>query len=150
MKLKERKFKYRKLKKIQKLTEAKKYSIYNFSYNMLENYYEYFPFIVFSEECRFANYPDSRQHWLLSNDFREKRCGKYSKFPSSTMEWGAIGIEEGLMANYTCVIWNNQRFLIMLKLNFMESIILSFKRMNVLNSSKICCKHIIIIIYIRK
>ena len=91
--LKERKFKYRKLKKIQKLTEAQKYTRFNFSYNMLENYSKYFPCIVFSDECRFANDPDNRQHWLLSDDFREKRCARCSKFSFSTMAWGAIGID---------------------------------------------------------
>ncbi len=59
---------------------------------MLENYFLDLPLIVFSDESRFANDPDNRQHWLQSSDFREKRCARQSKYTFSTMVWGAIGL----------------------------------------------------------
>ena len=90
--LRERKFKYRKLKRIQKLSDPQKYTRYNFATNMLENYFLDLPLIVFSDESRFANDPDNRQHWLQSSDFREKRCARQSKYTYSTMVWGAIGL----------------------------------------------------------
>lgn len=52
--LKERKFKYKKPKHIQKLSQANKYSLYNFSVNMINNYEDDFPIIIFSDESRFC------------------------------------------------------------------------------------------------
>lgn len=90
---KERKFKYKKLKRIQKLSDVQKYTRYYFSTNMIENYFLDLPLIVFSDECRFANDPDNRQHWIQSCDFRERRCAQHSKYTFPSMVWGDIGFD---------------------------------------------------------
>ena len=58
--LRENKYKYRKPKIIQKLTDAQKYTRYNFSHNMLINYSSEFNKIIFSDERRLCNDPDNR------------------------------------------------------------------------------------------
>ena len=90
--LTENKFRFRKPRHIQLLTNAHKFNRYNFSINMLTYHRNSFSKIVFSDECRFCKLPDNSMRWIRSNDFREEKCAKYSKFTFGTMAWGAIGL----------------------------------------------------------
>ena len=85
------KFRFRKPRHMQFLTNAHKLNRYNFAFNMLLYYRNILTIIVFSDESRFCQSPDNRCIWLRSNDFRESRSAKYSKYTFGTMVWAAIG-----------------------------------------------------------
>lgn len=85
------KFRFRKPRHIQFLTTAHKLNRYYFDFNMLVYYRDILTIIVFSDESRFCQTQDNHCIWSGSNDFRESRCPKYSKYTFGTMVWVAIG-----------------------------------------------------------
>lgn len=83
--LADNKFRFRKPRHIQFLTKAHKFNRYNFSYNMLNNHRNLYKKMLFTDECRFCHTPDNRSMWIRSNDFREEKCARYTKYTFGTM-----------------------------------------------------------------
>ena len=77
---------------IQQLSDDQKIVRFNFAINMLENYDYMFPQLIFSDESRFCDSPDSHLSWRKKNDFREEVTIAKSKKQISVMVWGAIGL----------------------------------------------------------
>ena len=84
-------FSFLKPRIVQQLTEDQKTVRFNFAIRMLDSSQSIFPYIIFSDESRFSNSPDSFFAWRKPNDFSEKCAVKKAKKPLSIMVWGAIG-----------------------------------------------------------
>lgn len=77
--------------RIQKLRDYHIVERYNFSFEKLQSGKKFFENIVFSDECKFSDNPDSVLIYRKKGSYEEKYCSASDKFPVSFMAWGAIG-----------------------------------------------------------
>lgn len=78
-----------------KIQELKDYQIverYNFCKENLMSNDTFFETILFSDECKFANNPDSIRIYRKKGNYGSQFCASFEKFPISCLAWGCIGI----------------------------------------------------------
>ena len=69
------------------------FTIFYFSFHILNNYQKYKNKIIFSDECHFYNVANNTYCWIRTNNFRESRWAQYSKYRFGVMDFGAIGLD---------------------------------------------------------
>lgn len=84
-------FFYGKPNKIQKLTNVHIIERYNFGKEKLTLDLSFFENIIFTDECKFSNNPDSLMIYRKRGNYGSQFCSEFEKFPISCIAWGAIG-----------------------------------------------------------
>ena len=90
--LHEANFSFIKPRSVQKLDEDQMSVRLHFANLILNDNADILEYIVFSDESRFCNSPDSLLMWRKKDDFSEITTISYSKTIIRTMAWGAIGL----------------------------------------------------------
>lgn len=90
--LRNNKFYYGHPIKVQKLKDYQIIERYNFCLENLDSEDTFFETIVFTDECKFQNGPDSQMIYRQRGNYSEQFYAEFEKFPVSVMAWGAIGI----------------------------------------------------------
>lgn len=78
-----------------KVQELKDYQIlerYNFCKENLKLNDTFFENILFSDECKFSNNPDSIRIYRKKGNYGSQFCASFAKFPISCLAWGCIGL----------------------------------------------------------
>ena len=78
--------------KIQSLKPFHVSERFNFAIENINNNLQFFQRIIFTDECRFSNSPDSLKIYRKKGVIKNEYCITTEKFSISCMAWGAIGL----------------------------------------------------------
>ena len=109
---------------------------YNFGKEKLIFDHSFFENIIFTDECKFSNNPDSLMIYRKRGNYGSQFCSEFEKIPISCIAWGAIGynfkpdlyfFESNINSEVYMDMLKKQDFLIMLNIILKAQIFISNK-----------------------
>lgn len=117
--------------KIQNIKDYQIIERYNFSLEKVNSNQLFFERIIFTDECKFQNNPDSLMIYRQKGNYSENFFADFEKFPISCIAWGAIGIDFKPDLYFFDKTVNSESYIEMfIKINFFENAQNRFKNSN--------------------